>query len=288
MIARSALPIFVAIIYAVVALANIDLPGVYMDAVNPDYLTVKVLNPHHETVIAWVLRGNYLLGNRVPLLVTLYHGSQTFWFGLPFFWLFGTTVEGLRLTHMLLGMGVLIALFYMLRRLAVHPVLTAAVCAAMAMDPSFSYAFRTQSYITLAPSAWLLVSVGLLGGGQPYSPPRLMLSGALAGLAAGAYFVQGFFLLALLPAAWLVTRATPGGSLRSSLRWPLGFLIGFAPNLLGYLLLMKSVGGPVQLLEFVTEQQAKLRAFSSTASLEERIAHAWQMLVGVIDNGWHH
>ena len=274
--------------YAVVALANIDLPGVYMDEVNPDYLTVKVLNPQHQPIIAWVLRGNYLLGNRVPLLIALYHGSQTFWFGLPLFWLFGTSVESLRLSHMLLGMGVLMALFYMLRRLAVHPVLTAAICAAMAVDPSFSYAFRTQSYITLAPSAWLLLSVGLLVGARPPLPPRLMLSGALAGLAAGGYFVQAFFLPALLIAVVLVIRAAPERSLNFSLRWPAGFLIGFAPNLIGYVRLMKSVGGPLQFLEFIREQQAELGAFSSTASLEQRLGYAWQLLAGVIDNAFHH
>jgi hypothetical protein len=34
----------VAAIYAAVASWHIDLPGVYMDEVNPDYLAVKLLN----------------------------------------------------------------------------------------------------------------------------------------------------------------------------------------------------------------------------------------------------
>ena len=81
--------------YALVAAWHIDLPGVYMDEVNPDYLAVKILNPRHAPIVAWVLQANYLLGDRVPMMVQLYHGSQTFWLGLPLFWLFGTTVEGL-------------------------------------------------------------------------------------------------------------------------------------------------------------------------------------------------
>src|SRR5690348_15355158 len=71
--------------YAIVACWRIDLPGIYMDEVNPDYLTVKILNPRHAPIVAWVLQGNYLLGDRVPFLVQLYHGSQTFWLGLPLF-----------------------------------------------------------------------------------------------------------------------------------------------------------------------------------------------------------
>src|SRR4030095_8521917 len=79
----------VAIAYAIVGSHQIDLPGVYMDAVNPDYLTVRVLNWNGYPIPAWVLPGNYPF-DHIALLTQLYHGMQQAWLGLPFFWLFGT------------------------------------------------------------------------------------------------------------------------------------------------------------------------------------------------------
>ena len=64
---------------------------------------------------AWLLSGNYLL-RQGPVLITYYHGSQQVWLGLPFFALFGTTVEGLRLTHAMFALGILAALYAVLVR----------------------------------------------------------------------------------------------------------------------------------------------------------------------------
>lgn len=274
--------------YGIVATWNITLPGVYMDAVNPDYLTVKILNPNHEHIVAWVLQGNYLLGNRIPILIQLYHGSQTFWLGLPLFWLFGTTVEGLRLAHAFLALGVLAALFYMLCRMQFSSFAATAICAALAVDPSFSYAFRTQSYITLAPSAWLLISIGLMSGPHPPSLRRWIWSGLLAGLAASAYFVQGFFLLAVVPAVWITTHRSHETHWKARSRWLFGLVIGLSSYILGYILLMRNVGGPLAFIDFFSRQQAELGAFSSSISLLERLAFEWLMLTGVVGNAWHH
>src|SRR5436309_3021907 len=108
-------------VYAFVALQQIELPGVYMDAVNPDYLAVHLLNPKHADIVAWALRGNLMFGGRAPILITLYHGSQQVWLGLPFLWLFGTSVIGLRITHALFGLAVLAALFGLLLRSRLRP-----------------------------------------------------------------------------------------------------------------------------------------------------------------------
>src|SRR5437763_2902792 len=100
--ARDALGfLLVAIVWLAVATWHLELPGLYMDAVNPDYLAVRVLNPHHAEIVEWVLPGNYLLGRRIPLLIALYHGSQTLWFGLQVYSLLGTTLDRLRLEHVL-------------------------------------------------------------------------------------------------------------------------------------------------------------------------------------------
>jgi len=273
-------------VYLFVATRNLELPGVYMDAVNPDYLVVKVLNPAHERIVAWVLEGNYLLGNRVPWMISLYHGSHTFWFGLPLYALFGTTVEGLRLTHAVFALGVLAGLFFLLRRAGLGPLAAAACVTALGVDPSFTYAFRSQSYITLAPSAFVLAGAGLLvPADHRWQKPAW--SGFLAGFAAVGYFVQGFLLVALLPALVLVTR---GDARRSAVRgrFLAGLALGLAPAFVGYALLMQHVGGPVAFLQFFGREQAALGAFASPQPPAVRLEYAWTILQGVIDNAWLH
>ena len=112
--------VLVALAYAAVVVQNITLPGVYMDAVNPDYLAVRLLHHGTEPIGAWLLPGNYLFG-RAPILIAFYHGSLTTWFGLPVFALFGTTVTGLRIAHALFGFAVLASLYALLARGGAKP-----------------------------------------------------------------------------------------------------------------------------------------------------------------------
>ncbi len=279
--------IVVAVVYLALTAWNIDLPGVYMDAVSPDYLAVKILNPHHEPIVAWVLRGNYLLGNRAPVLIALYHGSHTFWLGLPFFWLFGMSVEGLRLTHAMFAIGVLAGLFFLLRQLRVHPAAATLACVLLALDPSFFYAFRTQSYITLLPDAWLLVAIALVIASAPDGERRWGLSGVLAGLAVSSYFIHAFFLPALLIAIWGVA-GRGNHRLLACIKWGAGFLLGVTPLLLGYALLLRHVGSLGGMVEFFRDQQSSLGAFSSPLSVADRLSFAWRMVDGVVSNAWHH
>ena len=55
------LPAF--LLFSLGAVTDISLPGVYMDAVNPDYLVVRLLNPEAAANVSpWTLPGNLLLG----------------------------------------------------------------------------------------------------------------------------------------------------------------------------------------------------------------------------------
>ena len=149
----------VAIVFAAVATHRMELPGIYADSINPDYLVTRILNPQAERSMVWVLVGNSLLGDRAPVLISLYHGSQQFWLGLPLYAIFGTTVTGVRLTHATFALFVLAALFALLVRGGARPWLAALTCACLALDCAFSYSFRVQAYITVAPAAWLLMGL---------------------------------------------------------------------------------------------------------------------------------
>lgn len=280
----------VALVHAVVATHRIDLPGIFADAVNPDYLVARILYPEPQRSITWVLLGNSLLGDRAPVLISLYHGSQQFWLGLPLYAVFGTTVEGVRLVHATFALGVLAALYALLLRGGIPSWFAAAVGVALALDPSFSYAFRTQAYITMAPAAWLLLGVACLmrarDAREANATRWLFASGALCGLAAVGYFVWAFVLPAIAFAAWHGMRGLP---LRRPpvVTWTLGLAAGGAAYPLGYLLIARKLGSVSGMAAFVRDTQASLGAFGSVQPLDARLWHAWRMLDATVSTAWH-
>lgn len=275
-------------VYLALATWNIGLPGLYMDEVNPDYLVVKILNPAHAKLAAYVLPGNYILGGRAPVLVSLYHGTQTFWLGLPFYWLFGTGIGGVRLTHAMFGICVLAAFFALLRSARLPAAVTGVAAALLALDPAFTFAFRTQSYITLFGAAWVLASVAVSLRDRPRGPRQWGLAGLCAGLGVGAYFVHAFFLPALGAAVWTAS-ARDVRPARSRGQWALGLVAGMSGYWIGLWLLMRSLGSIGKTADFLAGYAHTLGAFSGLGqSLAERAGHCWQMTLAVVTNAWHH
>ncbi len=274
--------------FAAVVAQNITLPGVYMDAVNPDYLAVRLLARHTEPITAWLLPGNYLF-DRAPVLISFYHGSQQVWLGLPGFALFGTSVTGLRITHALFGLGVLAALFALLARGTLKPWQAALACAAIAVDPGFSYAFRTQSYITLAPAAWLFLALyGLQRAQEPGNRRRwLVASGVFYGLAVVGYFIYAFFLPAVLLALrWWVP--ADGRTRAAWLAWAAGVAAGGVFYPLGYALVVKQMGGLPEAWSYFQQTQRALNAFSEQPAPAQRLAHLAATVASVFRNSFHH
>jgi hypothetical protein len=285
--------------YLFVGSRELTLPGVYMDAVNPDYLVVKLLNRHHaEPLVAWVLPGNYLR-NRVPVLISLYHGLQQFWLGLPLYAIFGTSVVGIRLTHMVFAAGVLIGMLVLLRKAGVAVWICALCGIAVAVDPSFVFAFRTQSYITMAPVMWLLFSIYALFQAEDcrttWRACFFLASGACFGFAVLGYFVYAFYVPVLLLAIGLwsprESEAVPFVRARANamVMWLVGAMLGSAYYLVGYALVARAHGGGIGgFLSYVAEYSARLDAFGAALSMEARLATAWAFLRSVFTNGWHH
>ena len=287
----------VLVVYALVATQQIMLPGVYMDAVNPDYLVAKVLNrAHAEPLIAWVLPGNYV-AERFPILVSLYHGMQQFWLALPLYAVFGMSVVGVRLTHMVFAMGVLVCMLALLRCARVPLWMTALCGLALAVDPAFIFAFRTQGYITMSPVAWLLVSIALLAApdtAEAWRSRRWMASGVCFGFAVLGYFVYAFYLPAML--LWVVLRPQPQGArparrarVSTALAWLCGVGVGCAYYVLGYALVARKVGGGLSgFLAYLHESSTRLGVFSTTLSFGERVRAAASFVESVFTNGWQH
>lgn len=137
------------------------LPGVQLDAVNPDYFAVRILNPNAANIPSWILPGNLLFG-QFPVLTAFYHGTLPLYLGLPGYALFGTGVVGIRLTHMCFGLLVLASCWLFMRSFGVGRSITALSLSGLALDPGFAFSFRSMYYIVLIPAIPLLLAAALI------------------------------------------------------------------------------------------------------------------------------
>ena len=274
-----------------------ELPGLYADAVNPEYLIPGIVDPPGSLV--FTVPGNRL-GGRLPVFTTtLYHGSVQLYAALPFMAVFGSSHLTLRLFQLLVGLAILLLTLALARRGRIGAPAVVALCAAgtLAAEPSFVLALRTQAYSILFSFVPLLGSVWLLLGWRAARRPRaqLLLSGALFGLATFGYFVIGFFLPAMI---WLALRRDPADGARPDPRWRApafwlgGVVIGELPFILGILLLTASVGGLGPLADWVGDMGSDLQAVGEryadgdTSGLLSRVATELDVFWSGVTNEW--
>ncbi len=280
---------------------NISLPGLYMDAVNPDYLVIRTLHHERFPLPIWIPPGN-LFFDRFPVITSLYHGTGHVWFALPFYLLFGIGIVQLRIAQALFGAVILLGVFAILRRTPARgriPLLLAGlITLALALDPVFIFAFRTQLYITLAATAWLLAAV--LAGNAALRPRDdkhagwlILLAGIFYGLSVFGYFIYAFFAPALVLA--LIVRSRQIGLARSRLgvvsllsSLALGLAIGSIGYLIGYGRIAEAQGGIGGLLHYITSQQDSLGAFKSSFTWGQTAEYFRVLVTNVFSNAWQH
>src|SRR5215467_14710658 len=107
---------FALIVFALAYSIDWRLPGLYMDAVNPEYIIPGILDPHAPGNHPWIVPGN-LLWSRFPLFTgQVYHGSTQIYFALPLMALFGVGVGTLRIVQGLAGCLIVLLLALVVRR----------------------------------------------------------------------------------------------------------------------------------------------------------------------------
>lgn len=297
----------VLLVFAILVAWHIDLPGLYMDAVNPDYLVINLIHGNPDGNPAWVLPGNFVLG-RLALLTQAYHGTFTVWLALPLTLLFGPSVAILRASQALGGAAILVCMFVFLRRerskssigFVALPIL------ALALDPVFVYSFRTQFYITLIPVAWLLAGMLCAERAFQRNPPIdapeaiarhrskwLFVAGLCTGLAVFGYFVFGFFLPALaLGLAIMCARAKPAMTRVEMLRafaWAgLGLFVGVLGYVIGYFRVMQAEHGPAGFAAWFSGYEHAVGAFDAHPSLLATAKFFAGLVWRVFSNDWQH
>lgn len=256
------------VVFWLCVLRNVELPGLYMDAVNPDYLFARWLNPQLHNPV-WVLSTG-----PVPLLGNLYHGMQTLYVGVLAYGLLGTSVVSVRVTHALYGSLIVLLAWLILRRVSGRPGMATVLATALATDMAFIGSFRTQAYIILAGQVWMMLALWLaVRSVQEQAPSRwlLPLSGMGMGLAAYGYFVFLFF----LPPVAALAVLGPGrqGMGRRLLAWGAGFVVGMLPYVVGYTELMVAVGGVGPMVEWMRNVLGVLRPTVGRETYGEGLGH---------------
>lgn len=249
-------------------LVHSDLPGIYMDAVNPDFLAAQWLHRGHNP-------GAGIPSKIFPLLGSFYHGLQNAYLGVPFFALAGFSVTSLRLEQAVFGLILLAALYQFTRRLTGSRALALAVALGLATELAFTASFRTQFYIVLSGAAWLVVSMLLAlpaESGSWIVRRRAFWSGVFFGLASYGYFVLAFFApaMAILVACWIPRRDWG--------RWVVGAVVGVSPFLLGFLSLLAKKHGVEPTLEFVRGMLGQLKPFDASGATGNNLHYAWDMV----------
>ena len=224
------------VLYVVLSLRATQQPGLYMDAVNPDYLVVQMANPNSPTAM-YVLPGNMLLG-RLPVLGGLYHGSYTVYEAFPFYALLGGTMLSIRIAHLFLGLLVLLAVGLLVRETTRSLAVTGVTLLVLAIDPAFVFLFRTQAYLTAFPVCLTLFALYVI---HRYPAARgYLAAGVLLGLSAFGYFVYLF----VIPGVLLFALRDPAAVQRRGflLRLVGGIVLGLLPYALGYGLIFGALG----------------------------------------------
>jgi hypothetical protein len=251
------------------ALSDIRVPGVYMDAVNPDYMVVRLLYPNAHFQ-PWILPGALVLG-LFPLLVQVYHGALPFYVGLPVYALLGTGVIGIRVANMVFGLLVIFAAGAFMRAFQVRASIAALCLAALALDPGFLFSFRTQFYILLLPSAALFTSVALTERRRRMPTwGTAATAGLLAGLACYGYFIYLFAVPSVAAHAWLRWRER-AERYRLAAWWIAGFALAMAPYPASMLLTLVATGGLHGFVGFWTAYLHTLAANKSQLTMMSRI-----------------
>ena len=256
-------------LYLATSLARFDVPGAYMDAVNPDYLVARSLADGRDSLPAWVVPGNLLL-DRFPILIQVYHGALPFYLNAPIYLALGTDIGGIRVANAFMGFIVLASLFIFLRAFKVPVLIALVVTGVLAVDPAFTFSYRTQFGITMIPLALLLLGAASARSTRTMSTRRVFLSGMAVGLAIYGYFIYAILAIPVLVWSYLSLGRQPRPG-RVRLLWVSGVALGASGYLFGLILGAIDAGGVGAFWAQLTSTVSGLEPNSSSLGLSERV-----------------
>lgn len=208
-----------------------DLPGLYLDAVNPDYLAVQILFPQNSNP-------NWAPAHSgIPLLGQLYHGTITVLLQLLIVGIFGKASPlTLKLSNITYIIAICWVMYLILKKLEVNKVISFLVINALILSPNVFSLIRTQYYIKLPGTLFLMLSMyfAILSIEQNRHVFYLALSSIFLGIAFYSYFIFLFFAPAILIFCLSKTKKLGLKLFKDAFIWCMGFGCGCIPYVIGY------------------------------------------------------
>jgi hypothetical protein len=270
----------VAVLYIAFGMQSLDKPGLYMDAVDPDYLVPRMIHPEAPTEF-WMMPGNELF-DRFPVLAGPYSGSFVAYLLVPFYLVLGGTLTAIRVAHLCIGLAILIATFVFLQKSTRSLAITTAFCAVLAVDPAFILLFRTQAYISIFPVIFVVFGFHTMYSRR--SVGSYVGAGILFGLATFGYFIFGFLIPGLIVFCLI---DSPRQDRKTLLLAVLGGIaLGASPYALGYGLMFGALGfeGGINYLRSTVFQLNVNTGQPYFARLTSVVNWTWLMAVAAWDS----
>lgn len=211
--------------------------GLYLDAVNPDYLSVQLLNKNtHYFSMS-------LPGIGLPLLGQIYHGTITMFISMAVILLTGTTSTiQLYITNCLYGTLAVYILYILLLKTGANKKTSFAACFLLLLSPNLTAAYVTQYYIELPGIIFSLLMFYFLIEWKSSSTvdyKKLLMAGVWGGLAIYSYFNFLFFFPFVFLIVMKASRNTGDFKLSKNIFTLLsGYALGCTPYILGYISLV--------------------------------------------------
>lgn len=286
------------VLFILMALQMIELPGLYMDAINPEYMIAEIINSENPVFDKWLLPGN-VIGGRFPVFSgPMYHGSLQVYATLPFLYVFGIELHVFRYFQVAVGLSVVLLTVAIAKRVCVEGKfaqwIPLVVGLLVATDPILIFGLRTQAYSLIFPLPLMLLSWILLDMHLHRSTTNLekyalpFASGFLIGFAVFSYFVYAFFIPVIF--LFLVSGSVNHGNFRFRFQtatiWIVGVLIGVSGFFVGLVLLIKSLGGVNETLQWWGGISPQLKVLGESQNFFERTASVATDFHSVVNTDW--
>lgn len=270
------------LLYAFISAIFMKYPGLYMDAVNPDYLALHIASP--DLVPAWIYSDNILESvitgqiYHYPIMNSLY-GIAT---PAYLFWIwsriFGASVVSLRCIHIIYGCGVVYVFYKLIKSLFEKKTGTiAAITTIFAFSPMMIFVWRTQYYLQLFPMLTFLPALTILINEmkkEDINYKKILLVNILFGFSAAGYFVYSFYYIPVFIFEVVFFIRKKQRAVKCILNGVGGFFIGWVPFVYGHISIICISG-----LEGWIEQLKGLStAYGLGSNTENRIVHVIKII----------
>lgn len=188
--------ILIVAILSFLSMFAMELPGLYLDAVNPDYLSVHLVHP--DNVPTWTYPDNMIF-KVFPILNSLYGINTTGYIMLPWSLIFGSDVYSIRILHVLYIMFMLYFFYSVIRCVTNNNSVALVGMIFLGIEPSIMFATRTQYYLQLFPHIFFFAGIMFLINGifNEKLSKYFLYSFILLGFSAANYFIFAFYLVAV-------------------------------------------------------------------------------------------